>query len=317
MIQKCRHILFIVLYCLGGSFAYSQNYEVDTTGIREVVSSWNKAHNQINEDTFNELYAPTVLFYANYLDKKVCLEKKLSLLSKRPFAQRIVSNLQLAFYEGGIVYCGFTKEVSTGKGKKSYPSYLLLKRFGDHYLITGESDLVTDRNLKFHLSLGPQIQISELSASPPKGSKFKSVYGLAVLFLLISVAGVAIYFFRRRPVINADLAKFHKKPKVSRYPTRIIWTRKRYTPTCWCALKENYLRKQALVKSNWRKATRLSNLLLPDLNRGVMSSNGWMQPVTKARKATTLRQIKTRISNTNFAWVVSPIHFPLSVNFVL
>jgi len=165
MIQRCLHALFVFLFCLGGQSAHSQNYEVDTTGIREVVTRWNEAHNEIDEDAFNKLYAPTVLFYTNHLTKKVCIGKKLALLGKRPFEQRIASDLTLAFYEEGIVYCGFTKEVTAGKGKKSYPSYLLLKRVGDRYLITGESDLITDRNLKFHLSLGPQIHISELSST--------------------------------------------------------------------------------------------------------------------------------------------------------
>jgi hypothetical protein len=197
MVQRCRQVLLVVLFYLGVPSAYSQNYEVDTASIGEIVNLWNEAHNEINEDSFNELYASTLLFYTNYLDKKVCIEKKLSLLNQRPFRQEIVTNLQLTFYEEGIVYCGFTKEVSTAKGKKSYPSYLLMKRLEDRYVITGESDLVTDRNLKFHLSLGPQIHISELSSVPlPKRSKFKSVYGVVIVVLLLGAAGAAIYFSR-------------------------------------------------------------------------------------------------------------------------
>lgn len=206
MIQRCWQVLLVVLFYIGGSSVYSQNYEVDTTSIRSVVTQWNEAHNQIDEDSFDELYAPTVLFYTNDLAKKVCIEKKLSLLNKRPSNQRIVSDLHLTFYEEGIIYCGFTKEVSTGKDKKSYPSYLLLKRFEDQYLITGESDLITDRDLKFRLSLGPQIHISELSSvSLPKRP---SPYWKVVLPLLLLVAGVAIYFVRRRSARTSGSSKF-------------------------------------------------------------------------------------------------------------
>ncbi len=162
MLQKYLSAMLFILLHLRGEAAHSQTYEIDTTSIREVVNKWNEAHNQIDEEAFSELYAPTVLFYANYLPKKTCLEKKLSLLHKQPFEQHLASDLHLTFYEDGIVYCGFTKEVTEGKATKSYPSYLLLRRFGDRYLITGESDLITDRKLKFHPSFGVQIPVSEL-----------------------------------------------------------------------------------------------------------------------------------------------------------
>jgi hypothetical protein len=216
MAQRYLYVLFVVFFSLGGQSVHSQNYEVDTISIREVISRWNEAHNQINEDAFNELYASTVLFYANYLDKKVCLAKKLTLLKKDPFEQHLGSDLQLMFYDGGVVYCGFTKEVSIGKEKKSYPSYLLLKRFGDEYLITGESDLLTDRNLKFRLALGVQTPVAELSSVHlPRRQPHRSTVWMVALAVLLSTAGVVIYFFGRRTLRTSAPKQEVKSPPTS------------------------------------------------------------------------------------------------------
>jgi hypothetical protein len=223
MFQSPLKIFFIALIHVVGRSVYAQSEAIDTTSIREVVNRWNEAHHEMSEDDFDELYASTVLFYANYLGKRACIEKKLSLLNKGAFQQHIGSDLQLTFYEGGIVYCGFTKEVTTARGIKSYPSYLLLKRMDDRYVITGESDLVTDRNLKFHLALGPQLHISELSFAPlarkPGGSSPQPVVGLVIVAFLFLTGGMVIYYLRKRSV---------PKPKADQAP-RSTYTERKLT----------------------------------------------------------------------------------------
>lgn len=224
MFQRYLSVFFLVLLYLGCQLAFAQSEAIDTTIIREAVNRWNEAHHEMSEDDFDELYASSVLFYANYLGKRACIEKKLSLLSKGTFQQRIGSDLQLTFYEDGIVYCGFTKVVTTASGAKSYPSYLLLKRMDDRYVITGESDLITDRNLKFHLALGPQLHISELSFArlvrKPGGSSRQAVIGLVMVAFLFLTGGMVIYYLRKRSV---------PKPKVNETP-RPTYTERKLTP---------------------------------------------------------------------------------------
>ncbi|MBS1508041.1 MAG: hypothetical protein JSS79_15480 [Bacteroidetes bacterium] len=220
MIQRSMYVLFAVLFSVISRNSYAQTYEVDTLSIREVITRWNAAHNQVSEDAFNELYASSILFYANELDKKVCLQKKLALLHRGSFVQRLGNDLHLLFYESGVVYCGFTKEVSMGGDTKSYPSYLLLKRFGDEYLITGESDLITDRNLKFNLTLGVQVPITALSyVSFPRKSQEHSSFWIRLAVLLFT-AGVVVYFVSRRRVSTTRARKPSQKENGAPTPFR-------------------------------------------------------------------------------------------------
>lgn len=181
--------------------ALAQGYKVDTIAIREVVVRWNESHQEGTAVAFEDLYAPVVLFYTQSLARQKCIQQKLSELRKNPSHQRIASDLQLTFYEDGIVYCAFNKEVGHGNGKMSTPSYLLLKRVNDKYVITGEGDLITDRNKQFHLSLGLQISTSELLHDRlPKQWKLKP-WLVAGLLIILGAAGV--YYFRKKPVKKA------------------------------------------------------------------------------------------------------------------
>src|SRR6185295_12157598 len=118
---------------------------------------------------FNDLYADSVLFYGRSLTKKECINRKVLLLERSQFSQELSSDLRLSVYEGGIFYCAFTKSVSQGGTIKEYPSYLLIGKSGNRYLIEGEGDLITDRNLKFQPSLGIQVPLADLEVIPQTG----------------------------------------------------------------------------------------------------------------------------------------------------
>jgi hypothetical protein len=200
---------------------FAQSNAIDTTRIRETIVQWNQAHNEKDDNALSELYGPVVLFYGKYQSKKECINTKRVLFNEGLIEQRIISGLELAFYEDGVIYGGFTKEIITHEKKKSEPSYLLLNRAGNRYLITGESDLATDRNRNFHLSLGKQIPLSQLSHfTLPRARDWKlpSLYGVLILTLLGLLAWLSI-LAKKRTGNQSKTTQRRQPPPQQKIPT--------------------------------------------------------------------------------------------------
>jgi hypothetical protein len=137
----------------------SQDSGTEST-IRNIVYKWTEIHNSKNINEFKDLYASTVLFYGSYKDEQDCIREKRTFL-KNTFNQEIISSIQFNYYSSGTIKCSFTKQVTYKQKVKQYPAYLLFERRGDNYVITGESDLITDQNLHVQLNIGQEIVSSE------------------------------------------------------------------------------------------------------------------------------------------------------------
>jgi hypothetical protein len=148
--------ILLLIFLLLSRIAQSQ-LTIDVKKVRTLVQSWSDAHNNNDIDAFNKLYGPSVLFYTQNLKKEICLEKKAEMLAASDFHLDITTALTIAAYTGGTIKCEFTKRVVYNSVEKSYPSYLLLQQINDGYKIVGESDLITDGNLKYHLDLGKRM----------------------------------------------------------------------------------------------------------------------------------------------------------------
>jgi hypothetical protein len=154
--------------------------------IKEVVHKWNKLHNTHNAIEFKEIYAPDVLFYGRQTSMESCYAKKKAFLTSE-FRQDIISPISINYYSTGVIKCDFTKRTKYRKEKvREYYCYLLLKKEGSKYLITGESDLLSDQRRNTNLQLGNKI------ASPSRGI---GIY-ITVLILLI-IAGI-VYRVRKK-----------------------------------------------------------------------------------------------------------------------
>jgi hypothetical protein len=77
----------------------------------------------------------------------------------REFKQKIPANPVFTPYTSGVIKCDFVKEVYQNGVWKKLPSYLLITYKNSKYLISGESDLQTDRALKFKLEIGERMEI--------------------------------------------------------------------------------------------------------------------------------------------------------------
>ena len=159
------------------SLASCSNNESDITIL---VLKWNELHNTQNTEQFKDLYAEDVLFYGSQSPAAACIEKKKKFLTQH-FNQEIISPIAISYYSSGQIRCDFTKRTFINKKVREHFSYILCKKIDDKYLITGESDLITDENKKVNLDLGDK------ELSPATRS---NIY--LVIAIVLIIAGVII-----------------------------------------------------------------------------------------------------------------------------
>lgn len=165
---------------------------LDTVAVKNVVKAWNAAHNTQDVDILNELYGSTLLFYTKEYSKENCVNVKLDAFKTyTEFKQVLLTDITIKTYEGGVIKCDFTKEVARKSKKKTtsnigtYPSYLLIKKIGNQFLIVGESDLITDSKLAYVLKLGKEVNYSD-------GSTNIVVYIVVCLIIVIIILVIVL-----------------------------------------------------------------------------------------------------------------------------
>lgn len=122
--------------------------ESENSEIREVVNKWNKSLNLRDEKLSMEVYAPEVVFYSQRMTSKECSEKRIDLATSDPtWQQEIISDISLDYLDNNTVQASFTKQSNSKKGTHTYPAYLVLKKIDGKWLITKESDKLTDKNI--------------------------------------------------------------------------------------------------------------------------------------------------------------------------
>lgn len=133
--------------------------------ITNLVYRWNELHNTRETSVFKEIYAPSVLFYGKYKSRQTCFQSKDQFLSAA-FQQEIISPVSITYYSSGTVKCSFKKKVTYKNLVKKHDCYLLLKQENGQWYISGESDLVTDKNLHVQLDLGEELVSTGTSKLP-------------------------------------------------------------------------------------------------------------------------------------------------------
>ncbi len=207
-----RKTLLLIFFVQLFGVAYSKINNAEKIILNRVVYEWSDSHNNGGFRKLNELYAPNVLFYCGNLKKGECIATKKKLLnSTKSFHQNIIPEVTYVQYRNNVILASFTKQVNSNNKTNFYPSYLLLFKYKEKYLIVGESDAVTDRNLKFHLDVYKLIlPSSKAKATTIKPAEAKrplsyirfgfSIIGLIIIFILI-------YFIkkRKRPLDDKEL----------------------------------------------------------------------------------------------------------------
>lgn len=158
----------------------------DDAAITAVVTKWNEIHNTKYIPGYVDLYALNIQFYGTQQDLAVLLPK-LKLYTAKDSAQEIITPLDIRYYKSGTVKCSFTKRIYRNRKVKEYPTYLLLQKRFNKYLITGESDLITDSNKKITLNLGDEI-----------GKTVSKNVLIVISFISLFLGALAFYLIKKR-----------------------------------------------------------------------------------------------------------------------
>lgn len=156
-----RPLLLITMFLLPTA-GMSQDFELDTQEVLDVIKKWNFAVNARSEQTLHELYADRVIYYAKDISRDKCVAAKRSFFAANPaFRQKIVTDPKFAAHTAGVVKSTFIREVfQKGKWKK-VPTYLLISYEKNKYKITGESEPGTDQAANYELEIGEPMEIPQ------------------------------------------------------------------------------------------------------------------------------------------------------------
>lgn len=202
-------LTLLALFVLASLTVLSQDSETKTT-ITKLVNRWSEIHNSKNVDKFDDLYAPIVLFYGSYKEKAKCIKEKTTFL-KNTFHQEIISPLQFKYYSSGIIKCSFTKEVTYKQKVKQYPAYLLFQKNENNYLITGESDSITDQNLNIVLNIGQEVE-------PQQANNTIAYAGV----ILVGFAIIIFYIIREKKHLKALSAQSTRNYTATNQQEKIV-----------------------------------------------------------------------------------------------
>jgi hypothetical protein len=196
-----RVLLIITVGLASRNLATAQELEVDVRAVRRLVSEWNEAHTLSTVGKLSSLYSDTVDFYGSILRRRTCIGMKRTMLEKqKDFVQVLTNELVLSGYDNGAVRCDFVKKVSHNNRTVDYRSYLIVRRIDGNYLIVGESDLITDRNIKHELDLGTGVKIKEVQF-PEKSNRNLATILILSVSLVCGLIGF-IFLFRNRKKTN-------------------------------------------------------------------------------------------------------------------
>lgn len=166
--------IFLFLTLLS-PWSIAQNFELDTRETKDLVKKWNYANNWRSEETFQSIYSEEMIFYTQKISRTRCISLKEKLFLEHPeFKQKIISDPVFTPYTSGIIKSDFQKEVFQNGVWKKYQAYLLISYENNQYIISGESDLQTDKILKYTLEIGDpmDIPLSEQTAFENDSSSY-------------------------------------------------------------------------------------------------------------------------------------------------
>jgi hypothetical protein len=150
MFKYFRMLLVLAVFIIGTCICSAQN-EINTpvkNELASLVKKWNEYHTLDKAIYLNEIFNEKVLFYGKEMDKKDCIEAKIIFFRKNPdFKQMVPGEILITRISNEEYKCNFIKAVTLKKKTREYPSYLIFKNDGKSFLITAESDSITDKNI--------------------------------------------------------------------------------------------------------------------------------------------------------------------------
>lgn len=143
----------------------------------DLAKKWDEVHNSKKADDFANLYASQVKYYQQTYTPEMIVKSKRDLFAKTPDFLQVISKFEVTNNSDGSVKVHFDKLVQTSpkEARKTYPSYLVVKKIKGNWLIVEESDDVTDANLA-------KKKEKQIKAQLAKMEKLGDHYGIELYY---------------------------------------------------------------------------------------------------------------------------------------
>lgn len=117
--------------------------------VKEMVELWNKASSNGDFTVLGNMLADKVEYYQQTVTRDYYIKDQKKFFEKNPvYGQVIKGDINIQQISDTQYKAEFVKEVTTKKGTKDYPSYLVFKKIGDEWKLILESDTVSDANIE-------------------------------------------------------------------------------------------------------------------------------------------------------------------------
>ena len=117
--------------------------------VKEMVELWNKASSNGDFTVLENMLADKVEYYQQTVTRDYYIKDQKKFFEKNPvYGQVIKGDINIQQISDTQYKAEFVKEVTTKKGTKDYPSYLVFKKIGDEWKLILESDTVSDANIE-------------------------------------------------------------------------------------------------------------------------------------------------------------------------
>ena len=129
----------------------STNQELNSTEqeVKKMVELWNKASSNGELTVLEDMLADKVEYYQSTVTKDEYIKDQKKFFEKNPvYGQVIKGDIKIQQISETQYKAEFVKEVTTKKGTKDYPSYLIFKKIGNEWKLILETDTVSDANIE-------------------------------------------------------------------------------------------------------------------------------------------------------------------------
>ena len=120
---------------------------LETTLLRR-IEAWDRMHHPGGEEEVFGLYASKSDFYTRTCTRNEVADILRDLFAKSPDYKQVSHDVRFSKIKADVMRCDFTKSTVSNGVSRDYPSYLEFTLVGDQWLITCESDGVTDHNIR-------------------------------------------------------------------------------------------------------------------------------------------------------------------------
>jgi len=133
--------------------------------IKEMVNIWNEASSNADFETLEKILGDKIEYYQSSVTKAHYISDQKKFFEKNPvYGQKIKGDITVTQISNKQVKAEFIKEVTTKKGTKDYPSYLIFANVNGEWKLILESDKVSDANVENQ---------KKRAAENPNKSKYK------------------------------------------------------------------------------------------------------------------------------------------------